>query len=135
MKTEHILIFFLFLRALLWLLHRYPQSIVSRVAFSWIGPLPIEQELFAHFQLRWAIFSFGWLCHFAIAIAFFFMIGTHFPNQAEQIWFNVVLFAAPLGLGVAVLATVGFLIKAGKAYWFGPNPRFCDDTQSDRANE
>ncbi|MBE9608127.1 hypothetical protein [Chitinilyticum piscinae] len=133
MKVENIFIFFLALRLLLWLLHRYPRSIVSRVAFAWVGPLPTEQELFAHFQLRWAIFSFGWLCHFAITFTFLYMIGTYFPNLSEQVWFEVGLFAVSLGLGVAVLATLGFLIKAGKAYWFGPNPRFGGFDQSDRA--
>lgn len=125
MNTElRIFVFFFILRALLWFLHRNPQSVVSRVAFSWIGPLPIDQELFACFQLRWAIYSFGWLCQFAIAIAALLVVGTYFPNQPEQVWFKVFLFALPLGFGIAALATIGFLFKAGKAHWFGPNPQF-----------
>ena len=128
-----IFVFFVALRALLWLLHRNPQSIVSRVAFSWFGPLPIDQEPFARFQLRWAIYSFGWLCQIAIAIAALLIVATYFPAQFEQTWFRVFLFALPLGFGMATLATVGFLFKAGKARWLGPNPPFGGFKSSENA--
>ncbi len=134
MSTElRILVFFLCLRALLWFLHRNPQSLFGHVAFSWIGPLPLDQELFARFQLRWAIYSFGWLCQFAIAIAVLLVIGTYVPDQFDQLWFRVFLFSLPLGFGVAALATMGFLFKAGKAHWLGPNPHFGRLGRSDNA--
>lgn len=103
-----------------------PESIVARAAFSWIGPLPERDQSLAQFQMRWAMYSFGWLCQFALVFSVLWLIASTSPGVDSQIWFQVIGFALPLGAGVALLATVGFLVKAAKARYIGPNPIWQD---------
>jgi hypothetical protein len=124
---ERILIFWLFVYVILWVLRRNPDSIISNVAFSWIGPEPYMGEMYSRFQFRWASYSFSWLCQFMVVLFVLFLLAKNFPALQEQAWFKVLLFALPFGIGIATLATIGFLIKAGKARWFGPNPSFKRD--------
>ena len=119
---RNILIFWMLVYIALWLLKRNPHSVISRAVFTWIGPLPNAGESWAQFQLRWAAYSFGWLCQFSLILTVIFVLALYFPSFPEEIWFKVLLFALPLGAGVGLLATVGFLFKAAKAYLFGPNP-------------
>lgn len=119
-----ILVFWLFTYLLLWFLRRNPNNLISRAAFTWIGPRQSEGEAWSSFQLRWASYSFGWLCQFAIVFCALLVLALYQPYVADTSWFQVFTFALPLGLGMALLAMIGFLAKAGKAYWLGPNPIF-----------
>src|SRR5258708_651517 len=108
---QSILIFWIAVYALLWFLRRNPHNVVSRAAFTWIGPRPVVGETLASFQLRWASYSFGWLCQFAVALSALLVLASYFSAVSEHTWFRVLLFALPFGIGVAVLATLGFLLK------------------------
>jgi len=130
---QSILIFWVAVYGFIWLLRRNPQNVVSRAAFVWIGPRPVVGETWASFQLRWASYSFGWLCQFALALSALLVVVSHFPSVGEEAWFRVMLFALPLGVGVALLAMLGFLGKAGKAQWFGPNPTCPESTSIENA--
>ena len=44
-----------------------------------------------------------------------------FPQVPNQTWWQVCWFALPLGVGMALLAAIGFLVKSAKARVFGPN--------------
>ena len=121
---QKILIFWLIVYALIWILRRNPESKISHFAFSWIGPEPHVGEIYSSFQIRWAIYSFCWLCQFMVVLSVLFLLAKNFPAMQEQAWFKVLLFALPFGIGIATLAMIGFLLKAGKAHWFGPNPSF-----------
>jgi len=126
---QSILIFWIAVYGFIWILRRNPKNVVSRAAFAWIGPRPIVSETWASFQLRWASYSFGWLCQFAVALSALLVVASYFPSAGEEAWFRVALFALPLGVGVAALAMLGFLVKAGKAHWLGPNPT-CPESPS-----
>jgi hypothetical protein len=117
-------IFWLLVFGILWLLRRNPESIASHIAFSWIGPLPNDGESWVKFQLRWASYSFNWLVQFSVVLSVFFIAVAYFPAIQEELWFKVPVFALPLGAAMALLATIGFLVKAAKARWYGPNPKF-----------
>ena len=119
---QGILIFWIAVYAFVWLLRRDPQHIVTRAAFAWIGPRPIVGEPWASFQLRWASYSFGWLCQFAVVLSALFVLASYFPSAGEAAWFQGALLGLALGVGIAVLAMLGFLVTAGKAHWLGPNP-------------
>jgi hypothetical protein len=64
-----ILAFFLAVDALLWLLKRRPKSSIARSALTFFGPTPRSGQSWASFQLSWAMYSFGWLCQFALVLA------------------------------------------------------------------
>ena len=119
-----ILIFWIMVYAIVWVLRRHPENVVSQAAFAWIGPRPEIGESWARFQLRWASYSFGWLCRFSLLFSALFVLAAYAPSSSEQTWFRVVSFALILGIGVALLALLGFLFRAGKAHWLGPNPSY-----------
>lgn len=119
-----IFIFFCAVYTAIWLLKRHPRSWISRTAFTWIGPRPVENESWARFQLRWALYSFEWLCQFSIALSALILASSWAPAIEAETWFSVWLFALPLAIGVAVLACSGFLVKAAKARFWGPNPTY-----------
>ena len=106
----------------LWFLRRHPESVIARAAFSWIGPVPTLGQSWAVFQLRWAMYSFGWLCQFALVFSALWFLVSRSPNVYSYMWFQVFWFALPLGVGIASLASLGFLVKAAKAHYIGPNP-------------
>jgi len=130
---QKILIFWIIVYAFVWLLRRNPENIVSQAAFAWIGPRPKAGESWARFQLRWASYSFGWLCQFSLLFSALFALAAYAPPVSEHTWFRVLSFALILGLGVALLAMLGFLFKACKARWLGPNPSFSEPESSKNA--
>ena len=130
---QSILIFWIAVYGFIWLLRRNPQNVISRAAFAWIGPRPIFGESWASFQLRWASYSFGWLCQFSVALSALLVVASYFPAVGDEAWLRVALFALSLGVGVAVLAMLGFLVKAGKAHWLGPNPTYPESPSIENA--
>lgn len=125
MSLEFKLIWFwVLLFGALWYLRRRPASLFARAALTWIGPLPSEGELWSRFQLRWASYSCGWLLRFGVVFSILYVASRTWPSLAETTWFKVLFFALPLGIGVALLAAIGFGCKAAKAHWLGPDPSF-----------
>ena len=89
---------------------------------SWLGPRPILGESWAAFQLRWGMYSMRWLLQICTVLSGLWIATQIFPTLSSRTWFNVASFALTLGAGMAALATMGFLAKAGKAKCLGPNP-------------
>jgi hypothetical protein len=106
------------------ILKRSPNSRLSRLAFTWIGPHPAPGERWSTFRLRWSIYSVWWLVHIAAVFSVLWIAVRHWPSIANQMWWQALWFALPLGAGMALLAAVGFLISWGKARLVGPNPTF-----------
>ena len=123
METK-ILTFFAVVYLGLWLLKRSRNSVLSRAAFSWLGPFPAAGERWSSFQFRWAIYSFWWLCQFVIVLCVLAYVPTFWPETKNEDWLLVSFFALGLGVGMATLAFVAFLFKSLKARWLGPNPEF-----------
>jgi hypothetical protein len=119
-----MVIFWLVVDGLFWLLRLRPNSLVSRTAFTWFGPKPNVGELWARYQLRWSLYSLGWLIQFALVFsALLFAIAKWHLVELEG-FVGVLLFALPIGIAMAGLAAVGFGVKAAKARWLGPNPTY-----------
>ena len=106
----------------IWLLRIQPNSVISRAAFTWIGPKPRAGESWATYQTRWAVYSFGWLCQIALVFSALWFYASRNPGVAVRPWFLALGFSFPIGAGISLLATVTFLIKALKAHYYGPNP-------------
>jgi len=123
--------FWLIVYVVLWLLRLRPESVISRAAFSWIGPSPLLGQAWAQFQMRWAMYSFGWLCQFALVFSVLWFLVSRSPDLYSEVWFQVFWFALPLGAGVALLASVGFLFRAAKARYIGPNPIWTGQSNED----
>lgn len=116
-----IALFWLVVYGVIWLLRLHPDSTVSRAAFTWLGPRPQPGELFSRYQWRWAVYSFGWLCQFALVFSFVMVLAGRFGGVGEWTWVGVLFFALPFGIGIATLAALGFAFKAAKARFFGPD--------------
>lgn len=109
----------------LWLLSRFPNSRISRLAFSWYGPKPSPGELKSRFLARWCTYALGWLAQILFVFACGYVASLWFPAIAENMLFLAVWsFALPLLGGTALL---GAMLAAGaslKAKYVGPNPVF-----------
>ena len=122
---QQIVLFYLALFAGIWLLSLFPRSTVTRMAFSWFGPIPKEGESFARYQLRWAFYSFDWLGQIFCLLLLFYLASYFYPGiEQNQAFLVFAAFALPIGGGMALLAAVTFLIKAAKARYLGPNPLY-----------
>lgn len=119
---QTILVFLVATAALILVLKSRRETTIARAMFSWMGPRPIVGEALARYQLRWAMYSFGWLCQIAVLFGLLWAASKRFPVAPDQSWFLVFAFALTLGGGVAALAALGFLGKFIKARLIGPNP-------------
>jgi hypothetical protein len=120
---QRIVLFYVALFAAIWMLRLFPRSTVSRIAFSWFGPVQREGESWAQYQLRWAFYSLDWLGQIAFLLALLYGVAYLLPGIAEhQAFLIFAAFALPIGAGMALLATAAFLVKAVKARYIGPNP-------------
>lgn len=117
-----LLVFWLVVYVAVWVLKTLPRSAVARRAFTWIVPRPLPGQTWASFQAQWAIFSFGWLCQIALIFSLLSLLPARSPKIEDHPWFLGLAFALALGAGIALIASLGFLFKAGKAHYFGPNP-------------
>ena len=117
-----ILTFWIIICVCIWLLKLRPNSIISKAAFTWFGPMPKIGETYVTYQLRWMTYSFGWLCQFCLFFSILWFFVARSPELYSYNWFKVLWFALPFGIGISGLASLGFLFKALKANYFGPNP-------------
>ncbi|MCK6396315.1 hypothetical protein [Zoogloea sp.] len=122
-----IVIFWLVLDALFWLLRLRPNSLVSRTAFTWLGPKPMVGELWGRYQLRWSMYSLGWLLQFALAFSVLLFVVGKWKLVELDGFAGVVLFTLPFGIAMAAIAALGFAVKSAKAHWLGPNPIYAGD--------
>lgn len=122
-----MVIFWLLVDGLFWLLRLRPNSLVSRTAFTWFGPKPIIGELWARYQLRWSMYSLSWLVQFALVFSVLLFAIAKWQLVELEGFFGVLLFALPIGIAMAGLATLGFGVKAAKAQWVGPNPIYAEE--------
>jgi len=117
-----ILLFVISAYLALWLLGRRPNSLLCRAATTWFGPLPTQGESWSRFQLRWAAYSLRWLIQIAVLFCALWFVEVRAPEVYSYSVFQLLWFALPLGFGMALLASIGFLAKAAKAHYIGPNP-------------
>jgi hypothetical protein len=120
---QRIVFFGAALLAAIWVLSLFPRSTVTRIAFSWIGPVPLEGETWAKYQLRWAFYALDWLGQIVFLFAVLYGAAYFYPSIEEHQAFLVfATFALPIAGGMALVATLAFLLKAAKARYVGPNP-------------
>jgi hypothetical protein len=70
------------------------------------------------------MYSFGWLCEIDLVFSGLRFYASRNSAVSDSPWFLGLAFALALGAGMAALASLGFLLKAAKARYFGPNPRW-----------
>jgi hypothetical protein len=125
-----LLAFWLVVYLLLWFLRSRPKSTFAHFAFAWIGPRPVVGQAWSAYQASWAMYSFAWLCQIALVFSALYFLGSRFASISSHAWFLAVSFGLTLGAGMALLAAIGFLCKAGKARYLGPDP-ICRPTPAD----
>ena len=99
-----------------------PESRISKLAFTRFGPIGCGGEHYSEYLLRWMSFSSRWLWSIVILWLLLFFSAKWTPEIQESdirsILLGVVL---PTGIGMALLATVGFALRYLKARFLGPN--------------
>jgi len=121
---EHrIIAFFAAVMVTLWLLSLFPRSKLSMIAFTWIGPEPLRGESWMRYQLRWAFYSLDWCMQCAALLLLLYLASNIAPGlEGNQVFLMFAAFALPICIGMALLATITFALKAAKARIVGPNP-------------
>ena len=117
-----ILIFWLAIYGVVMYFRFKSESTLSHVLFSWIGPVPKSGERLSEYHLKWSLYSTGWLCQFCIVFCTLWILLSYYPGLYERTWFQVLWFAIPFGVGISLLASLGFVFKYAKARYVGPNP-------------
>jgi len=128
--TAQILALYGVIAVVVVLLRVFANSFVSQVAFSWMGPAPKDEESWAAYQWRWAVYAFDWLIQILVLFALVNGVLVFFPQTQEHQLLWAFQFGLALGLGMALLAFAAFLAKAAKAHFLGPNPKYALPTQS-----
>jgi hypothetical protein len=108
----------------LFLVRLLAHTLVDRIAFSWMGPIPAIGELWSTYQWRWATYSLDWLIQITVLFGCLNALFMLYPETQQYQLLFAFQFALALGLGMALLACVGFLIRCAKARFLGPNPAF-----------
>ncbi len=108
----------------LFILRRNSRRKLSQIAFSWHGPFPRHGESYAHFMLRWATYSGKFVAAFGLVLLVFTLSGLANVLADSSYISALFTFAIPLGSGMALLAAVGFLIKAPWFHFVGPSRLF-----------
>ena len=115
--------FWVIVYAEVWLLARFPNSRVSRLAFSWQGPISVAGERKSEYLFRWAVCALGWLAQIAFVFAVGYLIAWWRPWIQDEWWFLAIwAFALPLLGGIAILGALGATLRALWAKLIGPNP-------------
>ena len=128
-----ILQFFIFTAIGIWLLRRNSGSRASKVAFTWLGPVPTIGESWSSFQFRWAKFCFSFIAIFSAVFSLLGFYAWAFPSPNASTLFFVLAFSSSIGLGMALVASIVFSIKAVKAIWWGPNPVLSDALKDEQS--
>ena len=129
---QRIVAFYVALFAAIWLLSLFPRSAISRIAFSWFGPVPREGESWARYQLRWAFYSLDWLGQIVLLLLLLYGTVYLFPTiEQNQIFLMFAAFALPIGAVMALSAALTFFIKAAKGRYWGPNPMYGGDQREE----
>lgn len=124
MTGRDIAVFYACIAGALFLLRLFPQSALSRLAFTWLGPVPRPGEYKSHYLWRWAGYAFAWFCQLlAVQLAAFYFSQSH-QSLVETFLFQALFwFSIPmLGL-VAFAGAVVAAVTALKTQLFGPNPK------------
>lgn len=112
------------------LLARFPDSQLSRLAYTWYGPVPFVGELRSGYLWRWCRCALIWLTQILVLILCGLVALRFNPKLIEfGIFHATFLFALPILAGMALLGAAIAGLASWKARFLGPNPAFRNDTQ------
>jgi hypothetical protein len=133
-----IAVFYAVLWLVLWLLRRSPESLVSKIAFSWNGPFPNVGEKRSQFLRRQALYATSWLVQILMVAAMLMIMVTLLPSlKSSEVFQLVSAFALTIGAGMALVSAIYFAVASVKASALGPDPEFelADQGEPDVAEE
>ncbi len=96
------------------LARRFPNSLFTRIMYSWHGPVSIENEAKSHYLFSWAIYSFKWLLFFALSLYLVMIIADRFfhDQYKDNFYFQMLfMFSIPLLSMMAFVGGLGCLVK------------------------
>lgn len=107
----------------------FPKSLLARVLFYRLGPVPGPRESRPAFSLRLARFYAGWVLQCVALFAFGAATLDRWPGVADSLYFLVLFLAVIPALGA--IACAAALLAAVRALWFC---RFEGETLAKRAD-
>ena len=112
--TIKLLIFFAVVIAIRFLTRRFPDSLFTRITYSWYGPTPKVGEARSHYFFSWAIYALKWFIFFVLILSIAMTIADrYFQDQyRENFYFQMLfMFGIPLLSVTAFVGSIGFLVK------------------------
>ena len=98
-------------------------NLITFIAFTWFGPFPQEGERLSSFKVRKIRYAFSWIIQFSLYFSLLALLAVYCEEYFGEPFFIVTGFAGTIGMGMAVLAFMGFIISWLKTVTFGPNPK------------
>ncbi|MGV6852233.1 MAG: hypothetical protein ACWA5R_08650 [bacterium] len=122
--TEKIALFYIVMFTIVIILNVFYRSKISHLAFIWFGPIPQDGEFLSDFKFRKFKYALNWLLQFIYAFSILFVLSSNYRWVQETSIFLVFSFALVIGIGMAMLSSIGFLLSCLKTRMFGPDGRF-----------
>lgn len=98
-------------------------NVITFIAFTWFGPFPQEGELLSNFKVRKIRYAFSWIIQFSFYFSLLALLSVYCEEYFGEPFFIVTGFAGTIGMGMAVLAFMGFSISWLKTVTVDPNPK------------
>jgi hypothetical protein len=118
-----IVVFWMVVIAAISMLRLFPDSLLARLAFARLGPLPRWGEARSRYLLRWAGFWGSWLAQCGLVVALCWFLASSVSALAESLWFLALWSVVVPALGmIAFSSGLVALGAAAKARLLGPDP-------------
>ena len=121
---EQIALFYTVAFTIYLALHFLMPNLAFALNFTWFGPIPKQYELLSEFKLRKILYATSLGLQLVYAMCILYAVGNYFPWVQNENIFLVFAFGITIGIGIAVLAIIGFVVSFGKTKFFGPDPYF-----------
>jgi len=112
--TIKLLIFALSILAIRFVSRVYPNSLFTRITFTWYGPTPQADETRSHYLFSLGVYALKWFLFIGLSL---FMVMTvtdrYFHGQyKENVFFQMLfMFGLPLLSMMALFGSVGCFVK------------------------
>ncbi len=93
---------------------QFPDSLFTRIIYSWHGPAPKDNEAQSRYLFSWAVYSLKWLLFFVMAVFLAMTIADRFfhDHYKDNFYFQMIfMFGIPLLSMMAFVGGLGCLVK------------------------
>ncbi len=112
--TIKLIIFLAIVFAIRFLARQFPDSLFTRITYSWHGPAPKDKEAKSHYLFSWAIYALKWLLLFVLTLYIVMTIADRFfhDQYRDNFYFQMLfMFGIPFLSMMAFVGSIGCLVK------------------------